>query len=110
MYVHMYMCHIGDCVSVHIHLRTYSIYYMTCYAACLVGWFVQDLCDKLWDICDERKREAGEEKTRISTERWLEDRIGVLCNYFFLLIQVSLYTCAHSLVCSVVTVCVHHFH
>ena len=71
---------------------------------------MQDLCDKLWDICDERKREAGEEKTRIGTERWLEDRIGVLCNYFFLLIQVRLNTCAHnsSLISSdCVCTCVH---
>jgi hypothetical protein len=51
---------------------------------------VDDLCDKLWDICDERKREAEEEKTRVASERWLEDRTGVLCNYFFMLIQTEL--------------------
>ena len=54
---------------------------------------VQDLCNQLWDICDHRKQEAVSERLRVMTERWLEDKTGLLSNYYFMLLQVCIYAC-----------------
>ena len=75
---------------------------------------VQDLCDQLWDICDHRKQEAVSERQRVMTERWLEDKTGLLSNYYFMLLQVCILTyigvcvcvCMHACTCVCVCVCV----
>ena len=50
--------------------------------------FMQDLCDKLWDICDVRKSEWEAEQGRITNERWLEDHLGLITNTYISIMQV----------------------
>ncbi|XP_077137805.1 sperm flagellar protein 2 [Ranitomeya variabilis] len=50
---------------------------------------VDDLRDRLWDICDNRKEEAEQERTELMSDGWLEDRLGILMNHFFSLMQVE---------------------
>lgn len=49
----------------------------------------QDLCDKLWDICDRRRDEATQERQRIVTDQWLEDHTSLLTNYYISIMQVN---------------------
>uniref|UniRef100_F7AB98 Sperm flagellar 2 n=1 Tax=Monodelphis domestica TaxID=13616 RepID=F7AB98_MONDO len=51
---------------------------------------VNDLRDRLWDICDTRKEEAEQERADIIDESWLQDHLGILMNHFFSLMQVEL--------------------
>ncbi|XP_073537693.1 sperm flagellar protein 2 isoform X2 [Phyllobates terribilis] len=48
-----------------------------------------DLRDRLWDICDNRKEEAEQERTEVMSDGWLEDHLGILMNHFFSLMQVE---------------------
>ncbi|XP_051845733.1 sperm flagellar protein 2 isoform X9 [Antechinus flavipes] len=50
---------------------------------------VNDLRDRLWDICDTRKEEAEQERAAIIDESWLQDHLGILMNHFFSLMQVE---------------------
>ncbi|XP_074138783.1 sperm flagellar protein 2 isoform X4 [Sminthopsis crassicaudata] len=50
---------------------------------------VNDLRDRLWDICDTRKEEAEQERASIIDESWLQDHLGILMNHFFSLMQVE---------------------
>ena len=50
---------------------------------------MQDLCDRLWDICDVRRDEWEVEQNRIMTESWVEDHLGLLINIYISLMQVS---------------------
>ena len=58
---------------------------------------LQDLCDRLWDICDKRKEEWEVERERVSTEKWLEDHLGLLSNTYLSLMQVSMFIASLSL-------------
>ncbi|KAM9695098.1 sperm flagellar protein 2-like isoform 1-T1 [Trichechus inunguis] len=51
---------------------------------------VNDLRDRLWDICDARKEEAEQERLDIINESWLQDSIGISMNHFFSLMQAEL--------------------
>ncbi|KAG8512669.1 Sperm flagellar protein 2, partial [Galemys pyrenaicus] len=51
---------------------------------------VNDLRDRLWDICDARKEEAEQERLDIINESWLQDLIGITMNHFFTLMQAEL--------------------
>ncbi|XP_043831005.1 sperm flagellar protein 2 [Dromiciops gliroides] len=51
---------------------------------------VNDLRDRLWDICDTRKDEAEQERADIIDESWLRDHLGILMNHFFSLMQVEI--------------------
>ncbi|XP_077922756.1 sperm flagellar protein 2 isoform X2 [Halichoerus grypus] len=51
---------------------------------------VNDLRDRLWDICDARKEEAEQERQDIINESWLQDSIGITMNHFFSLMQAEL--------------------
>uniref|UniRef100_A0A8C0S5J4 Calponin-homology (CH) domain-containing protein n=1 Tax=Canis lupus familiaris TaxID=9615 RepID=A0A8C0S5J4_CANLF len=51
---------------------------------------VNDLRDRLWDICDARKEEAEQERQDIINESWLQDSIGITMNHFFSLMQTEL--------------------
>ena len=53
---------------------------------------MQDLCDRLWDICDVRRDEWEVERNRIMTESWVEDHLGLLLNTYISLMQVSCVT------------------
>ena len=48
---------------------------------------VDDLRVKLWDICDERKAQAEKERQAIIDDGWLDDRLGVLSNFYLTLMQ-----------------------
>ncbi|XP_070213755.1 sperm flagellar protein 2 isoform X3 [Bos mutus] len=51
---------------------------------------VNDLRDRLWDICDARKEEAEQERLDIINESWLQDSTGIAMNHFFSLMQAEL--------------------
>ncbi|XP_026721433.1 sperm flagellar protein 2-like [Athene cunicularia] len=51
---------------------------------------VTDLRDLLWDICDNRREEAEQERTDIMNDGWLPDHSGIAMNHFFSLMQVEL--------------------
>ncbi|XP_017200164.2 sperm flagellar protein 2 isoform X2 [Oryctolagus cuniculus] len=51
---------------------------------------VNDLRDRLWDICDARKEEAEQERLDIINESWLQDSLGITMNHFFSLMQAEL--------------------
>ncbi|KAL4683981.1 hypothetical protein H8959_021675 [Pygathrix nigripes] len=51
---------------------------------------VNDLRDRLWDICDARKEEAEQERLDIINESWLQDSLGMTMNHFFSLMQAEL--------------------
>ncbi|XP_073093345.1 sperm flagellar protein 2 isoform X11 [Manis javanica] len=51
---------------------------------------VNDLRDRLWDICDARKEEAEQERLDIISESWFQDLIGITMNHFFSLMQAEL--------------------
>ncbi|XP_056134479.1 sperm flagellar protein 2 [Lampris incognitus] len=51
---------------------------------------LDDLCERLWDICDKRRREDGQERDTIMGNGWLEDHISVLINHYSSLMQVEL--------------------
>ncbi|XP_065729297.1 sperm flagellar protein 2 [Phocoena phocoena] len=51
---------------------------------------VNDLRDRLWDICDARRGEAEQECLDIINESWLQDVIGIAMNHFFSLMQAEL--------------------
>ncbi|NWY56475.1 SPEF2 protein, partial [Chionis minor] len=51
---------------------------------------VTDLRDHLWDICDNRREEAEQERTDIMNDGWLPDHKGIAMNHFFSLMQVEL--------------------
>ena len=50
---------------------------------------VQDLCDRLWDICDVSRGEWEAERARVMAEHWVEDHLGLLANTYISLMQVS---------------------
>nr|AAD56310.1 KPL2 [Rattus norvegicus] len=50
---------------------------------------VNDLRDRLWDICEARKEEAEQERLDIINESWLQDYIGITMNHFFSLMQAE---------------------
>ncbi|XP_069897125.1 sperm flagellar protein 2 isoform X2 [Dipodomys merriami] len=51
---------------------------------------VNDLRDRLWDICEARKEEAEQERLDIINESWLQDFLGITMNHFFSLMQAEL--------------------
>ncbi|NXV44242.1 SPEF2 protein, partial [Uria aalge] len=50
---------------------------------------VTDLRDLLWDICDNRREEAEQERTEIMNDGWLPDHRGIAMNHFFSLMQAE---------------------
>ena len=50
---------------------------------------LQDLCDRLYDICDNRKEMAEKERQSVMSEGWLEDRLGLLTNFYVTLMQAE---------------------
>ncbi|XP_070332676.1 sperm flagellar protein 2 isoform X4 [Odocoileus virginianus] len=51
---------------------------------------VNDLRERLWDICDARKEEAEQERLDIINESWLQDSMEVAMNHFFSLMQAEM--------------------
>ncbi|XP_009069063.1 PREDICTED: sperm flagellar protein 2, partial [Acanthisitta chloris] len=50
---------------------------------------VTDLRDLLWDICDNRRKEAEQEHTVIMNDGWFPDHRGITMNHFFSLMQAE---------------------
>ena len=48
---------------------------------------VDDVRETLWNICDERKLQSETELDNIKTDGWLDDRLGVLSNYYLTQMQ-----------------------
>lgn len=51
--------------------------------------FLQDLRERLWDICDKRKEEAEQERAGVIDDGWLDDHTAVLINHYSALMQVT---------------------
>ncbi|CAI5787688.1 flagellar 2 [Podarcis lilfordi] len=51
---------------------------------------VTDLRDRLWDICENRRDEAEQERNDIMSDGWLPDRLALLMNHIFSLMQNEL--------------------
>ncbi|XP_070194777.1 sperm flagellar protein 2-like isoform X3 [Littorina saxatilis] len=51
---------------------------------------VDDLRERLWNICDERKEQAERERETIMNDGWLDDRLGVLSNHYITTMQSEL--------------------
>lgn len=50
---------------------------------------VDDLRDRLWNICDERKVQAETERQDIINDGWLDDRLGIVSNQYITQMQVG---------------------
>ncbi|XP_074612593.1 sperm flagellar protein 2-like [Acropora palmata] len=50
---------------------------------------LDDLCDRLYDICDNRKELAEKERQSVMNEGWMEDRLGLLTNFYITLMQAE---------------------
>ncbi|XP_078485176.1 sperm flagellar protein 2-like [Ciona intestinalis] len=48
---------------------------------------LDDLREKLWDICDTRKEEVEVERSNLISEGWLQDHLGILTNLYLTLMQ-----------------------
>ncbi|CAG5136742.1 unnamed protein product, partial [Candidula unifasciata] len=48
---------------------------------------VDDLVDRLWSICDERKEAAENERLMIMKDGWLDDHLGILTNHYLTVMQ-----------------------
>ena len=51
---------------------------------------IDDLRERLWNICDERKEQAEVERETVMNDGWLDDRLGVLSNFYITLMQAEL--------------------
>ncbi|KAG7481571.1 hypothetical protein MATL_G00067490 [Megalops atlanticus] len=50
---------------------------------------LDDLRERLWDICDRRREEAEQERSGVMGDGWLQDHTAVLVNHFSALMQVE---------------------
>lgn len=50
---------------------------------------VDDLRERLWTICDERKAQAETEREGIMGDGWLDDHVGLLTNHYISQMQVE---------------------
>ncbi|XP_035381730.1 sperm flagellar protein 2 isoform X2 [Electrophorus electricus] len=50
---------------------------------------LDDLKERLWDICDKRKEEAMQERAGVLRDGWLEDHTAVLLNHYSALLQAE---------------------
>ncbi|XP_062398924.1 sperm flagellar protein 2 isoform X2 [Sardina pilchardus] len=50
---------------------------------------LDDLRERLWDICDRKKEEAEQERAALTGDGWLEDHAALLHNHFYSLMQVE---------------------
>ncbi|XP_043095076.1 LOW QUALITY PROTEIN: sperm flagellar protein 2-like [Puntigrus tetrazona] len=50
---------------------------------------LDDLRERLWDICDKRKEEAAQERAGVIDDGWLDDHTAVLINHYSALMQIE---------------------
>lgn len=48
---------------------------------------MDDLRERMWNICDERKEQAEKERETVMNDGWLDDRMGVLSNFYITQMQ-----------------------
>lgn len=48
---------------------------------------LDDLRERLWSICDERKEQAENERTDVMNATWLDDRLGLVSNHYITIMQ-----------------------
>ena len=48
---------------------------------------MDDLRERLWSICDERKENAEQERTSVINDGWLDDHTGILANLYITQMQ-----------------------
>ena len=48
---------------------------------------LDDLRERLWNMCDERKEQAEKERSDVMNEGWLDDRLGLMSNFFITVMQ-----------------------
>ena len=48
---------------------------------------IDDLRERLWSICDERKECAEKEREDIINDGWLDDHTGILANHYITQMQ-----------------------
>lgn len=75
------------CMSFISYIYALYIYFHIVISVCCV--FVQDLRERLWDICDKRKEEAEQERAGVIDDSWLDDHTAVLINHYSALMQVT---------------------
>ncbi|XP_076462790.1 sperm flagellar protein 2-like isoform X2 [Babylonia areolata] len=51
---------------------------------------VDDLRERLWGVCDDRKDQAERELDTVMTDGWLGDRLGILTNQYITIMQAEL--------------------
>ncbi|XP_058230542.1 sperm flagellar protein 2 [Hemibagrus wyckioides] len=51
---------------------------------------LEDLRERLWDMCDKRRDEAKQEKAALTEDDWLQNHTSVLINHYCTLIQALL--------------------
>ncbi|XP_048854234.1 sperm flagellar protein 2 isoform X2 [Brienomyrus brachyistius] len=51
---------------------------------------LDELRERLWDICDQRREEARREQAAIEGDSWIDDHTAMLINHFAALMQVEL--------------------
>ncbi|XP_037337699.2 sperm flagellar protein 2 [Pungitius pungitius] len=51
---------------------------------------LDELCERLWDICDKRKEKDEKERDGLMADGWLEQHTALLVNHHSLLFQVEL--------------------
>ena len=50
---------------------------------------MDDIRDRLWTICDEKKQAAEDERDAILADGWLADHLSLLTNAFVTLMQAE---------------------
>uniref|UniRef100_A0A671Q5H0 Sperm flagellar protein 2-like n=1 Tax=Sinocyclocheilus anshuiensis TaxID=1608454 RepID=A0A671Q5H0_9TELE len=50
---------------------------------------LDDLRERLWDICDKRKEEVEQERAGVIDDSWLDDHTAVLINHYSALMQIE---------------------
>jgi hypothetical protein len=51
---------------------------------------VEDLRERLWNICDKKKADSEKERESIMNNGWLPDKIGMLTNHYITIMQTEL--------------------
>lgn len=64
-----------------MHKNEYSIFEDSLY--------LQELCERLWDISDKRKEEDEQERDSLMGNNWLEDHTEVIIKHHSILMQVT---------------------
>lgn len=60
----------------------------------MCNMFLQELCERLWDITDKRKVEDEKERGALMGEGFLHDHAAALANHHTVLMQVAFYSIA----------------